>query len=242
LASDQATIDSDQASLVSAQQSLGNGSLAAPIAGTVATVHLSVGQAVNAGASSDAITIIDPGGYQTTSSLTSTQVGEVAVGDRVQVTVDGQTGTYSGTVTRVGPVDVSSSSYSYPLVVALSDGSLGSNTAVAGSTAQVAVDVAEASHSVIVPSSAVHTTSAGNSYVMALQSGREVRTQVKVGVVGDIYTQITSGLPVGTHVVLADPSQAVPSSSTNSSNTFRGIGGAGGTSTGFPRFARSATG
>ena len=84
----------------------------------------------------------------------------------------------------------------------------------------------------MVPTSAVHTTTTGSSYVMTLTSGQDVRTPVKVGVVGDVYTQITSGLSAGTQVVLANKSEAVPSSSSNSTNTFRGFGGAGGLPTG----------
>ena len=114
------------------------------------------------------------------------------------MSINGQSGTFNGTVTRVGPVDSGSSGYTYPLVVALTPGSFSPSTTVAGSTAQVAVDIAQASHTVVVPTSAVHTTSAGSAYVMTLKSGHEARTTVKVGVVGDIYTQITSGLSAGT--------------------------------------------
>jgi trimeric autotransporter adhesin len=242
LASDQASIDSAQANLVSDQQSLDNGTLKAPMAGVVAAVDFSAGQSVSAGSSSATITITDPGSYQTTSSLTSSQVGEVATGDHAQVTIDGQAGSFNGTVTRVGPVDAGSDGYTYPLVVALTPGSLGPNTTVAGSTSQVAVDVAQASHTVVVPTSAVHTSAAGSAYVITLQAGQEVHTKVTVGVVGDTYTQITSGLTVGSQVVLADTSEPVPSSSSNSSNTLRGLGGAGGFPTGVPTFARSSLG
>ena len=89
------------------------------MAGSVAAVDLAAGQSVSSGSTSTTITITDPGSYQTTSSLTSSQVGEVETGDRVQVTIDGQSGSFNGTVTRVGPVDSGSSGYTYPLVVAL---------------------------------------------------------------------------------------------------------------------------
>lgn len=227
LASDQSNIDSDQAAVITAQESLNNATLTASMAGTVAAVNLSVGESVTSGSTSDTITITDPGSYETTSSLSSSQVSEVAVGDPVTVSIDGQPGTYAGRVTSVGPAQGSSSSYTYPLVVALAAGSLSQTTTVSGSTAQVAVAIAEASHTTVVPTSAVHTTTTGSSYVTTLQSGREVRTPVKLGVVGDVYTQITSGVSPGTQVVLADDSQPVPSSSTNSANSIRGFGGEG---------------
>ncbi|HUE58495.1 MAG TPA: hypothetical protein VMO88_02840, partial [Acidimicrobiales bacterium] len=152
--------------------------------------------------------------------------GQVAVGDTASVAVDGSSGTVSGTVTRVGPVTVASSSYTYPMIVSIS-GTNGGKIA-AGSAAQLQVQVASADDTLVVPTSAVHTTAPGRSYVVVLQGGQQVRKTVTTGVAGQLYTQIRSGLSSGTVVVLADPSQAVPSSSTNTATTFgRGFGGAG---------------
>lgn len=243
LASDQASIDSDQASLVSAQQSLDNAKLTAPIAGTVTTVNITKGQTVSAGSSSDSITVSDPGTYETTSTLTSSQVDEVAVGDRVQVSVDGQSTAVTGTVSQVGPVESSSSSYSYPLIAFLAAGSIPAGSTVSGASAQLTVELSDAANIVVVPTSAVHTTSVGNSYVIVLQVGQETRKTVKVGVVGPIYSQITSALTAGTRVVLADPSQPVPSSSSNSTSNFRGLPSGGGFPSGPPSgFVSTANG
>jgi RND family efflux transporter MFP subunit len=227
LATDQATIDNDQASLVQAQQSLSNATLTAPISGTVGSVNVSTGQAVSAASTSSYITVTNAGTYQATVSLSTTQVGLVAVGDSVQVAVDGRSGTVAGTVTRVGPVTVSSSSYTYPMIVSLSGANGGA--IAAGSAAQVQVQVANAQDTLVVPTSAVHTNAPGRSYVLVVQGGQQVRKLVRTGVVGQLYTQITSGLSSGAVVVLADQAQAVPSSSTNSATTFgRGFGGGGG--------------
>jgi HlyD family secretion protein len=86
-----------------AVRALDDGTLKSPLAGTVAASDLSGGESVSAGSSSDDITITDPGSYEATSSLTSSQVGEIATGDKVQVTVDGQPGVFNGTVPRSGP-------------------------------------------------------------------------------------------------------------------------------------------
>jgi RND family efflux transporter MFP subunit len=223
LALDQAAIDSASAVLVQDQWALADARLTSPIAGTVASVGVSAGQSVGAGSTTNTITVINAGGYQTSSSLTSTQASQVSVGDQAQVSVYGTSGSIPGTVSRVGPVSVSSSSDTYPVVVALN---IPGSSMAAGSAAAVAIDVAKATDVLVVPTSAVHTTSPGRSYVVVLQAGKEKQTQVSVGVVGDIYTQISSGLSQGETVVLADPSQAVPSSSTNSTN--RAFGGAGG--------------
>jgi RND family efflux transporter MFP subunit len=222
LAIDQASIDAATASLIEAQQSLASAQLTSPLSGTVASVGLTSGQTVAAGSSSDAITIINASSYQATASLTSTQAAQVKVGDKASVTVNGITSTLTGTVSRVGPVDVSGSSYTYPLIVVLSGGSHG---IAAGSTAQVQVVLREAVNALAVPTSAVHT-SGTRSYVFVPESGQETRKTISVGVVGNIYTQVTSGVTKGTTVVLANLSEAVPASST-SATTGRFGGGAG---------------
>ncbi len=226
LASDQAMIDNDEATLIEDQQALTAAQLTSPISGMVAAVGLAAGQTVSAGSTSAAITVINTGGYQATASLTSDQVGEVKVGDHVQVTVDGAPGTLNGVVSRVGPVNTSGSSDTYPVVVAM-DPPAPESIAV-GSGGALQIDVASASRALVVPTSAVHATSAGNAYVMVLRSGKEVTQRVSVGVVGDIYTQVTAGLRVGDKVVLADLSQPVPSSSSNPLSAIRGLLGGGG--------------
>jgi hypothetical protein len=229
LASDQAAIDSATASLIEAQQALANAQLTSPVTGTVASVALTVGQTVTAGSSSDAITIINSGSYQATASLTSTQAAEVKVGDQALVTVNGAPGTLTGTVTRVGPVNTSNSSYTYPLIVLLPGGSHG---IAAGSTAQVQVVLHQVANARAVPTSAVQTVG-NNSYVLVPASGQEARRKITVGIVGSIYTQVTGGVAKGTTVILANLSQAVPSSSTSSSTggfgggRFGGGGGSG---------------
>jgi trimeric autotransporter adhesin len=222
LASDQATIDSDKAALIEAQQSLADAQLTTPIAGTVASVGLTTGQTVTAGSSTDAITIINSGTYEVSASLTSTQAAEVKVGDPVLVNVDGVSATLAGTVARVGPVETSDSSDTYPLIVALSAGSHG---IAAGSSGQMKVVLHQDKGTLSVPTSAVHFTAAHSSYVEVLESGQPVRKKVTAGAIGGDYTQIISGIKKGTTVVLADLSEAVPTSSTNA--TTRGFGGGG---------------
>jgi HlyD family secretion protein len=76
-------------------------------------------------------------------------------------------------------------------------------------------------------------TVGNNSYVLVPASGQEARRKITVGIVGSIYTQVTGGVAKGTTVILANLSQAVPSSSTSSSTggfgggRFGGGGGSG---------------
>ena len=220
IASDEASIDTAQADLVNAQQSLSDAQLDSPIAGTVASVGISVGATVGADSSTDAVVIVGTQAFETTATLTSSQVNSVKVGDTANVLVDGATKSITGTVSQVGPVQSSDGTYSYPLVVSLPTSATGLFT---GSTATISVITSEAKNVLAVPSSAVITNGTRHD-VLVLSAGNLVDKSVKVGLVGYTYTQVTSGLKEGDSVVLADYSEAVP---TSNSTTVGGFGGGG---------------
>jgi multidrug efflux pump subunit AcrA (membrane-fusion protein) len=169
------------------------------------------------------VSIVDWTTYEVTASLTTTEVQGVEVGQAARITVDGMSGSFDALVTRVGPVDESDSSYVYPLVMTITSPTGGIPD---GSAAQGIVQLAEAQDVLVVPTSAVHTSGTDDSYVYLEENGEEVRRSVKVGLVGSTYTQIESGLTRGEVVVLANPSESVPSSSSNTT-TFSGRGGSG---------------
>lgn len=172
LATDQAAIDSDEATLIEAKQALADAQLTSPLSGTIASVDLSPGQSVAAGDTSDAITVINTGTYQVTASLTSARSTQVHVGDKAIVSVDGITGSIDGTVSRVGPVDTSDSGDTYPLIVALS---AGAHDIAAGAAAQAQVVLRQAQDTLVVPTSAVSTSGTHDSYVLVLQAGEAGR-------------------------------------------------------------------
>ncbi|MGH9108936.1 MAG: HlyD family efflux transporter periplasmic adaptor subunit [Acidimicrobiales bacterium] len=205
VAGDQATVDADHAALILAQQALAGATLTSPIGGTVAAVAIVPGEAVSAGSATQAVTVLGPSGFDAVATLTPRQVPEVAQGDQAVVSVEGGAGSVSGTVVRVGPVDTSHGD-SYPLVVALPPGTGG---LVTGALAELAVVVHHAPHVLAVPTSAVHTSS-GKLYVLCLNQGRPERAPISVGLLGDTYTQIRSGVHAGAVVVLAELTRPIP--------------------------------
>jgi HlyD family secretion protein len=223
IASDEAAIDNAQSTLIDAQQSLDEAQLTSPISGTIASVGLVVGDTVGADSTTEVIQIIGTESYEVTGTLASDQVSSVKVGFPAAVAVDGLTGSIDGTVSQVGPVQSSTDGYSYPVVVALPASASG---LFSGSTANVSIGTGGADNVLVVPTSAVMTTGTV-SYVDTLSSGNLTRKVVKVGIVGEIYTQILSGLKLGTSVVLADLSEAVPSSNATTTGGFGGFGGGG---------------
>ena len=68
---------------------------------------------------------------------------------------------------------------------------------------------------VAVPTSAVQTLGTRSYVLEVLDKGELTRKVIKVGMVGDTYTQVLSGLTPGQSVVLADYAEPVPSSNTD---------------------------
>ena len=224
IASDQADIDSAEAELTNAEQSLTEATLSSPITGTVVSVAINVGDTVSANSSTEIITIIGTKSYEVEATLDSSQVPEVKVGQPSSVEVDGVNGTVDGTVSQVGPVQSSDGEYTYPVVVALPSTTNGLFT---GSTANVDITTGAVSNVLAVPTSAVETLET-RSYVLELDKGALTRKFIKIGMVGDTYTQVFSGLSAGESVVLADYAEPVPSSNTDSTNLGTALGGGGG--------------
>ena len=224
IASDQAAIDTAQANLTEAQQSLKEATLTSPINGTVVSVAISTGETVSAGSSTEIITILGTNSYEIEATLDSSQIPSVKVGQTASVEVDGVDGNLDGTVSQVGPVQSGSSGYSYPVIVALPASS--SSDMHSGSTGNVTITTGSVSNVVAVPTSAVQSFGS-RSYVTELSKGLLTRKVIKVGMVGDTYTQVDSGLSPGQSVVLVDYAEAVPSSN-NNTNLGSVLGGGGG--------------
>ena len=223
IASDQANIDSAQAQLTEAEQSLAEADLTSPINGTIVSVGISVGDTVSANSSTAVIVIIGTESYEVTGTLSSSQVSSVKVGDTADVEVDGVNGAIDGTISQVGPVQSSSGGYTYPVVAALPSTASGLFT---GSTANVDIATGSVADTIAVPTSAVQSLGT-RSYVETLTDGTLTRKVIKVGMIGDTYTQVLSGLTPGESVVLADYAEPVPSSNTATLGGAGGFGGGG---------------
>ena len=220
IAADQAAIDSAQANLTVAEQAVLEATLTSPISGTVVSVGINAGDTVSADSSTAVIVVIGTQSYEVAGTLSSAQVPSVKVGDAAGVQVDGIGGTIDGTVSQVGPVQSGQSGYTFPVVVALPSSATGLFT---GSAANIVIATGAVTNVVAVPTSAVQTRGS-RSFVEVLSGGTPTAKLIKVGMVGDTYTQVLSGLTPGQSVVLADYSLSVPSSNTS---TFSGFGGGG---------------
>ncbi|GEL45638.1 hypothetical protein CHO01_07540 [Cellulomonas hominis] len=223
LLADQAAIDQAEADLAVAQSALGMVDLTTPIAGTVASVAIAAGDAVEASSTTSVITVLGEDGYTVSTTVSLSQVDLVEVGQSAQVRAGSTDEELTGTVTGIGLLNASttSSDPSYTVDIALdpSDAAL-----FDGSSAQVSIAVAASDATLTVPSSAVHLDG-GTATVQVLRDGTVEEVEVERGAVGPERTEIADGLAEGDEVVLADLGQAMTTDDATSGTGLSGLGG-----------------
>ncbi len=235
--SDEASVTSAESSLSSAQTNLGDASLTSTIAGTVASVDLTVGQAVSGGGGGAAaasasgsgstaqVTVIGTTSYLVTTTVDDTQVGEIADGDQVTITPSGSTSTTTifGTVTSIGYIASQSSNVaSFPVTINVTGDPSGLYD---GATANVEIIYKQLNNVTEIPTAAItYDVSSGQAQVTEVVGGRHVTKNVTVGDAENGETQITAGLAPGDKVI-----QQVITFRPGGGTTGGGLLGGGGT-------------
>lgn len=209
--------------LASAQQDLDGATLRAPIDGTVASLDFAVGEQES---TSDQVVIVGKGAATVTVDVPLAQLGMLRVSQPVVVTPAGTSTELDGLVASIGvlPTSTTSSTPTYPVVVTVSDAPI---TLATGSTATTHITLSQVDNVLTVPVSALSGLSAGAGSVQVVDAGSVSTARVEVGAVGDGRAAVDNGLSLGQVVVIADPSQALP---TSGATTGRGggLGGGGG--------------
>jgi HlyD family secretion protein len=165
------SVQQAQLSLEAAQATLAQAQLRAPMAGTILTVDVSVGQQVGAGTS--AATMADLSQLELTINVAEVDVGKIRLGQKAEVTVDALPDkTFTGTVSRVAPSSAATSGVvNYPVTVQLDakglDGVRPGMTSMANLLSDAAPDTW------LVPTSAL-VDQGGNSVVMIVRGGRRM--------------------------------------------------------------------
>jgi multidrug efflux pump subunit AcrA (membrane-fusion protein) len=239
---DQTQVTVAQVSADTAQRNLNQATLTAPADGTVGQVSIAVGQSVSGSSSSSsggsstaatttssstthALSLITPGSYAVTGSVSDAQIGQVAVGQAARVTPAGSTQALSGTVSAVATVaTVTSGVATFGVTVTID----GDNPSLhAGVSASVSIIINQVSQVLTVPAAAVRNTGTASS-VQVLVNGKPQATPVTVGATDALHAQILSGLNPGDQIVIATVSSTVPTTTTRNGLGGGGFGGAGG--------------
>lgn len=178
----------------------GTGASGTGSAGTSSTGSTgSTGSSGSSDASSAQVVVISTDSYVVNATVDDTEVGSVQAGDQAQIVPDGATTPVYGVVSSVGLIASTTSGVAtYPVTIAVTGNPGG---LYPGASATVTLIVKQLSNATTVPTAALHYASSGVE-VYEMVNGRQVAVPVTVGMASDGETQITSGLSVGTKVVV----------------------------------------
>lgn len=180
-----------------AERALDGTVITAPIAGTVLAVNGQAGDP--ASAAGTFVTIGDLDDVQLKATFSQNDMANVRVGQTAKITLTAEPGrTYAGTVTHVDTnATTSGQLVKYGAMIAFDD--LPSRVLI-GQSGTASVTTASATDTLYVPSSAVRSGPNGTHTVQVRRGRSMVSRTVRIGVRGDAYTEITSGLAKGERV------------------------------------------
>ena len=182
------------------------------------------------------MTIANVSKYTVTAAIAEADIANVKVGQAAKITFPAITGTTSSaTVTAIAPTATASNSVvTYATTITLTDPPTGLRL---GQTADVTITTSSSAATALYVPAAAITTANGTSTVKVVGSnGKTTSVTVKLGIVGDDGTQITSGLKAGQTIVIGSVSTATTTGTgtgtgttgTTGRNGFGTGGGAGG--------------
>jgi multidrug resistance efflux pump len=187
-----------QATLETANQIEKDGTIRAPFDGVVLSIEAVTGQTIHAG--SKLLSFTDPKALEVQASITEEDYPLVSPGMEVGLYFDAlPDATLTGNVERIVPKRISGSdSPQYSIYISLSDIPDG---LVDGMSADAAVTIAKREAVLCLPRATVRASSGSKTVVKVWDGLQTVERQIEVGLRGDTYVEILSGLKEGDQVV-----------------------------------------
>jgi HlyD family secretion protein len=190
----QQQVISATSTLENAEDALDGATMTAPIAGKILSIGGKVGSQVSSG--STFITLADTYNMLVNADFPEADADRLAVGQSAVISLPAQADqTFKATVEQVDPAGTSDGTMvRYGVLLSFVDAP---KDLLVGQSATVTVTTGSKMNVLRVPSTAVHNVAGASGTV--LKNG--VQVSVGVGLRGDQYTEITSGLPAGDQVV-----------------------------------------
>ena len=194
---DQAALANAQNALSAAQTNLASLDVAAPFAGIVLAVSAAPGQAVAPGA--PLLTITRAGALEVQSTVVEQDYPLIAPGQTVQLFFDALSGAnVTGRVTRVVPLRTSTTQALYPIAIQLDSQP---EHLAAGMTVDGSIIIDQRDSALRVPRAVAHAHSDGSAQVQVWANGQATVRDIQVGLRGDAFVEVLSGLQAGELVV-----------------------------------------
>ncbi|MBT8228321.1 MAG: HlyD family efflux transporter periplasmic adaptor subunit [Dactylosporangium sp.] len=206
--------DSSDDSLLSAQQQLNNARrtlqqqraklagtvITAPISGKILSVGGMIGSTVSQ-SSAGFIVLAGTNDVAVAAEFTEAEVARIAIGQSARITLPNLPNQeFTGTVFQIDPAGtISSELVRYPAVIAFDEIP---DILLFGQTANAAVITESAAEVLYVPATAVSDRNGSTGTVTVRVRSRDERRTVRIGLRGDVYTEIQSGLAEGDEVLV----------------------------------------
>jgi len=225
-----ASVEQAELAVLQAQESMDDLVLRAPVAGIITAINGTVGSSTNgsdsdsdSGAGDTFATIADLSSWVVECDFSEADVAKVKEGDEVEITFGAiPNETFTG---KVRTIDLTATTSENVTTYGVEVDVLNAPSELRdGASASVTVTTASATNVLAVPTSAVTTDAQGNTTVKLVKDGKSTSHTVQIGIKGDTYTEITSGLSVGDVVELG----ATSTSSDSDRDQFKGDGPMGG--------------
>ncbi|MBD7979662.1 biotin/lipoyl-binding protein [Oerskovia sp. Sa2CUA9] len=147
-----------------------------------------------------AFVIVGTDAWEATATVGDSDLPHLAVGNQVELTVDGLEDTVFGTVATIGLLpSTSSGTATYPVTISVTGSPEGLHDGV---TADAEIIYERRTDVLTVPSAAVRTVDGESVVTQAGEDGEEVTTVVTVGETTGSLVEITSGLEEGDEVLV----------------------------------------
>jgi len=227
-----ANVEQAKVSVLQARESISDLTLRAPVAGTVTAINSTVGSSTKGSTDDDSgngdtfATIADMSTWVVDCAFSEADVAKVKEGDEVEITFGSVPNeTFTG---RVRKIDLSATTSENVTTYGVEVDVLNAPSELRdGASASVTVTTASASDVLAVPTSAVTTDAQGESTVKLVKDGNSTSRPVQIGIKGDTYTEITSGLSAGDEVELGATSTSPSDSDRGDFRVGAGPGPAG---------------
>ena len=194
---DQAALTNALDALAAAEANLNALDVLAPFDGIVLVLSAAPGQSVAAGA--PLLTITRPGALEVQATVVEQDYPLVQAGQPAQLFFDALSGAdVTGRVVRVVPLRGSTTQAIYPIAIQLDNVP---DHLAAGMTADGMIVIARRDGVLRLPRSVAHARADGSAQVQVWVSGREVTRNIQVGLRGNSFVEVLSGLQAGELVV-----------------------------------------
>ena len=198
IAAQQAQVQEAQAGVANAQANLQNAEIIAPISGILSQQDAKIGQQSSPGVS--LVSIIGNGGFEVDTGVSDTDVGKLAIGNKVTMTIDAfPTETFTGSVFYIAPAQTDTQgvvNYLVKISFDKSDPRLKS-----GLTANIDIQVKQADNVLILPQYAILQNDNG-TFVKTMIGKTATTSPITLGIQEqDGNVEILSGVTEGEQVI-----------------------------------------